>query len=96
MRKIAIYLLVIGSFTVQRSLAESPVIVAQIAVDNQTSPIPRTVILTPTSDAFYRVSVYLNFTRNNNSNAEVCLNIQWTDKVSFQTWPITAVDTQGG
>jgi len=39
---------------------KSPRIVAQVALTNQTQPIPLTTIFTPKSDGLFRISAYMN------------------------------------
>lgn len=63
------------------SLGQSAVIVAQVALTNQTSYIPLTALVTPESNALYRVSAYFEVLSLEHSG--VCdhydLNIRWSD-----------------
>lgn len=59
----------------------SPTIVAQVSLTDQTSPIPITTLVTPSSDALYRVTAYFLMTKFDQSGSHWCLTTGWTDDV---------------
>lgn len=63
-----------------------PIIVARVSLTNQTGSIPATTLLTPTTSALYRISVYMVqvFPQTSTCNSQsqcgiVVANFQWTD-----------------
>lgn len=58
-----------------------PAVVASVKVTNQTTPIPATVLFTPSADGLFRVSVYMVTTvpKTNGTQAVWVSNIDWTD-----------------
>jgi|SRR5580700_1734987 hypothetical protein len=58
-----------------------PVIAANVSIVNQTGQIPPTVLLTPTGNSLYRVSVYFSVLTPGSQNGGNlwCVNITWTD-----------------
>lgn len=61
----------------------SPRIVAQVALTNQTQPIPLTTIFTPKSDGLFRISAYMNSPTS--CGCEWVLAFFWTDETQRQT-----------
>ncbi len=62
--------------------SQSPLIVAQVALTNQTQPIPLTTIFTPKSNGLFRISAYMN-----SPTACSCLWVlvfYWTDNAGLQ------------
>jgi hypothetical protein len=59
--------------------AQSPTIVAQVSLTNQTTRIPKTTLVTPSADALYRVTAYLNMVGADNSSSFTCLTTGWSD-----------------
>jgi hypothetical protein len=62
--------------------AQSPKIIAEVALTNQTDPIQSTKLANPDADALYRVSVYVEVTATNQYGAAWCLTVGWTDPVA--------------
>ena len=75
------FLVVILGLCVSSAAQSSPTIVAQVDLTNQTSQIPVTELVTPTNDALYRVSVYLEVPSRNPTGGQWCVVIGWTDNV---------------
>jgi hypothetical protein len=59
---------------------QSAIIVKQVALTNQTAFIPPTVLVTPNSNALYRVSAYFEvLSRSQGQCDSFYLNLGWTD-----------------
>lgn len=81
MRKATLcFLMAILGFCVS-SAAQSPTIVAQVDLTNQTAPIPLTGLVTPANDALYRISIYLEVPSFNPAGGIWCVATGWTDNV---------------
>lgn len=83
-----VILLVHGAF------AQSPKIVAKVALTNQSNAIPPTALVTPADAALYRVSAYMTVTSYNETGARWCFNIGWTDDVSQRSKQFQVDNTQ--
>ncbi len=82
MKKISYCLLLAVLSVCKTSLAQSPMIVAQLSFLNQTTPVPPTPLVTPTGNAFYRVSVYAEVTKTDQTGSSMCITFGWTDNVT--------------
>jgi hypothetical protein len=56
-----------------------PRIVAEIALTNQTAPIPTTTIFTPQATGVYRISAYITVTQPGDGQGVWSLEVFWTD-----------------
>ncbi len=61
------------------AFAQSPVIVANVSLLNQISTIFPTTLVTPSSDALYRITAYMEMTKTNTSNWSWCANFFFND-----------------
>lgn len=95
--------LLLLSLTVLASAAafgQSAQIVAQVKLLNQSSRIPWTTLLTPSTNGLFRVSAYL-VGSNNAKSGDWTLNLMWTDEVKRQSTPdflevpFTSLHSQG-
>jgi hypothetical protein len=59
--------------------AQSPTIVAQLTLKDQTASIPRTTLLTPTVDGLYRITAYFNLAKGDALGTRWCLFVYWAD-----------------
>jgi hypothetical protein len=57
----------------------SPVIVASGSLQNQTAPIAKTEIFTPTQTGLYRLSVYMTLTATSTNGADWEFILTWSD-----------------
>lgn len=64
-----------------------PCVVASVTLTDQTAPLSNVVLVTPTSDALYRITYYLEPTTTN-SFWNLALN--WTDEVRSREWVTAA------
>jgi hypothetical protein len=64
----------------------SPVIVATGQVLDQTAPIAKTTIFTPSQNGLFRLSVYATLTKpNSNSSSEWNYSLFWTDDAGIES-----------
>jgi hypothetical protein len=77
--------------------AQSATIVAQVSITNQSASIPRTVLVTPSADALYRVTAYFDSSKLDQSKSVWCLVTAWTDDAAprRQTVHIDSSANQG-
>lgn len=74
-------LVILGLSASSAAQGGSPTIVAQVSLTDQTSQIPLTELVTPTNDAIYRVSAYIQVPSFNPRGGDWCVSLGWTDNV---------------
>jgi len=67
-----------------------PLIVARVALPNQSDPIPLTTILTPKQGRLYRVSFYVDC---GGQNLDTILVLRWTDAIGNQKFSSTTCNS---
>jgi len=63
----------------------SPLIVAKVALTNQSAEVPTTTIFIPTQTGLYRVSPYMALTSGSSDSSEWNLYFGWTDESGQQS-----------
>jgi hypothetical protein len=71
----------------------SPIIVASGSVVNQTGPIARAEIFTPTQTGLYRLSVYMTLTHMVSVQNTWQFNFSWTDDAGIEQSPVVDMFT---
>jgi hypothetical protein len=71
---------------------KTPIIVASVALTNQTSGVPKTTLVTPANSAVYRVSAYIS-NQTDNTGSAWCLSLGWTDENGARTKTLQASTT---
>src|SRR5690349_1169923 len=82
------------------AFAQTPVIVAQVTVFNQSTKIPPTALVTPALNGVYRVSAYMTELATKQSKGRDVLTLTWSDDSGKEaeapsTW-VNLPNTVGG
>lgn len=67
--------------------AAFPCVVASVSLTDQTAPLSNVVLVTPTSDALYRMTYYFEATSN---HSYWHLRFGWTDDIKARNYPTSA------
>ena len=63
--------------------SQSPIIIKQIFLENQTATPPKITLFTPTASGLYRVSVYVSIFSG--ANSSICPEVDWFDALNLQS-----------
>jgi hypothetical protein len=100
MRDITVRLLFILTFCLfgigVQAQRNSAIIVKQVSLENQTAFIKPTKLVTPNSDALYRISAYMEVTTVGTNGEEYYLNIGWTDAVGKKDKTVIDIANSNG
>ena len=91
MRRLSITItLLLLAFSVAGNAQTFPTVVATVRLTNQTAPIKKTALFTPTADGMFRVSVYMvNVMDGGTTQMLWATGIGWTDDIG--TWQLPYV-----